>query len=232
MSEYGEANAGARLIGAPPGYVGHDREGQLTGPLRRQPYAVVLLDEVEKAHPEVFDLFLQLFDAGRLTDASGRTADGRNAIFIMTSNLLTGESARRRLGFGRDTAEQAPDLLAELRRFFRPELLNRVDEIVVFEPLGPAELVEIVGRRAADVRERLLAQHGIALAVSQEALELLARLAGDGQGGAREVNRVVARLLEEPMSRMLLAGEIGPGDQVTAAPDGNRLAIVSAPRAS
>src|SRR5438874_12657635 len=122
MSEYMEKHAVSRMIGAPPGYIGYDQEGQLTGKLRRRPHCVVLLDEVEKAHPDVFDLFLQVFDAGRLTDGNGRTVDARHAIFIMTSNLLPVESARRSLGFRRDAAPYHPDLLVELRRSFRPEL--------------------------------------------------------------------------------------------------------------
>ena len=218
MSEYAEKHHAARLIGAPPGYQGHDEEGQLTGPLRRSPHAVVLLDEVEKAHPEVFDLFLQLFDAGRITDAHGRPADGRQAIFVLTSNLLPSGAGRRALGFGRGAdPERAPAsasasdreaLLAELRSFFRPELLNRIDEVVVFRPLGEAELTEIAARRLATLRQRLLDQHQVDLAVPSAALAFVARRAASGSGGAREVQRIIARLIEEPLSRELLAGRL------------------------
>ena len=214
MSEYGEKHHAARLIGAPPGYLGHDEEGQLTGPLRRSPHAVVLLDEVEKAHPEVFDLFLQLFDAGRITDAHGRLVDGRQAIFVLTSNLLPSRGrtagARVRAGSGRQGAERSGHgsaereaLVAELRSFFRPELLNRIDEIVLFRPLAEAELVEIARRRLATLRQRLLDQHEVDLTVSTEALAFLARRAASGSGGAREVQRVIARTIEEPLSREL-----------------------------
>jgi ATP-dependent Clp protease ATP-binding subunit ClpC len=234
MSEYGERHHAARLIGAPPGYLGHDAEGQLTGPLRQSPHAVVLLDEVEKAHPEVFDLFLQLFDAGRLTDGHGRLVDGRQAIFVLTSNLLPSGAGRRALGFGRDAsrkaAQGAPDgsppasagersdqerlsaeretLLTELRSFFRPELLNRIDEVVLFRPLAESDLVEIARRRVSALRQRLLDQHEVDLMVSSEALALLARRAASGSGGAREVQRIIARLIEEPLSRELLAGHL------------------------
>ena len=216
MSEYGEKHHAARLIGAPPGYQGHEEEGQLTGPLRRSPHAVVLLDEVEKAHPEVFDLFLQLFDAGRITDAHGRLADGRQAIFVLTSNLLPSGAGRRVLGFGREIdparapapVSEREALLAELRSFFRPELLNRIDEVVVFRPLGEAELTEIAARRLAALRQRLLDQHEVDLTASSAALAFLARRASAGSGGAREVQRIISRLIEEPLSRELLAGHL------------------------
>jgi len=235
MSEYAEKHDAARLIGAPPGYVGHDQEGQLTGPLRRSPHAVVLLDEVEKAHPEVFDLFLQLFDAGRLTDARGRVADGRPAIFVLTSNLLPSGAGRRALGFGR---EASPDrgqawggereaLLAELRSFFRPELLNRIDEVVVFRPLGESELTEIAGRRIFVLRQRLLDQHEIDLAASPEVLAFVARRASAGSGGAREVQRLIARLIEEPLSRELLAGRLRRRDHLIVELRADTLEIVS-----
>jgi ATP-dependent Clp protease ATP-binding subunit ClpA len=225
MSEYAEKQAASRLIGAPPGYVGHDEEGQLTGPLRLNPYAVVLLDEVEKAHPDVFDLFLQVFDAGRLTDGNGRTVDARHAIFIMTSNLLPPESARRSLGFGRDAASARPDLLAELRRFFRPELLNRVDESVVFEPLGAEQLAEIVRRRVAVTLKQLLTLHEVDVVVPADALAVLVGQVGDGRGGARDVSRVVSRLLAEPLSNMLVAGEIPRYTQLTAKPADDHLSF-------
>jgi len=216
MSEYGEKHHAARLLGAPPGYVGYEAEGQLTGPLRRSPYAVVLLDEVEKAHLEVFDLFLQVFDAGRITDGHGRLVDGRQAIFVLTSNLVPRGGGRRALGFGREAdAGRGPAsggereaLLAELRSFFRPELLHRIDEVVVFRPLGEPELREIAGRRMAALRRRLLDQHEVDLTASDAALAFVARRAAAGSGGAREVQRTIARLVEEPLSRELLAGRL------------------------
>jgi ATP-dependent Clp protease ATP-binding subunit ClpA len=221
MCEYSEKHQAARLIGAPPGYVGHAEEGQLTGPLRRHPHAVVVLDEVEKAHPEVFDLFLQLFDAGRITDAHGRLVDGRQAIFVLTSNLSPSRASRRPIGFGRERAEAAgvpsgsdgvptdrEALLADLRAFFRSELLNRIDEVVLLQPLDEAALTEIARRRLAALRLRLRTQHEIDLTVSDEASAFVARQAATGSGAAREIQRIVAREIEEPLSRELLAGRI------------------------
>jgi ATP-dependent Clp protease ATP-binding subunit ClpC len=240
LSEYGERHHAARLIGAPPGYLGHEEEGQLTGRLRRMPHAVVLLDEVEKAHPEVLDLFLQLFGEGRLTDGHGRLVDGRQAIFVLTSNLVVRGAGRRALGFGRERPRDlAPEpvgesqptperegLLAELRQFFRPELLNRIDEVVLFQPLGEADLAEIVRRRLAALGQRLLDQHEIVLTVSDAALSLLARRAMAGSGGAREAQRVITRLIEEPLSREVLSGRLGRRDRLRVEAQGDALALV------
>ena len=236
MSEYGEKHAVARLVGAPPGYQGHGEEGQLTGPLRRSPYAIVLLDEAEKAHPEAFDLFLQLFDAGRLTDGSGRLVDGRQAIFILTSNLLAGGVSRRAMGFGEagsgsgtGTSAGTPDreaMLTELRQFFRPELLNRIDEVVLFRPLGEPELTEIADRQLRGLRRRLRDQHEIDLAVSPLGLSFLARRAAAGTGGARELQRIITRLIETPLSRDLLAGEFMRGEHLIAEVSGDSLVLV------
>jgi ATP-dependent Clp protease ATP-binding subunit ClpC len=236
MSEFGEKHAAARLIGAPPGYVGHDEEGQLTGPLRRSPHAVVLLDEVEKAHPEVFDLFLQLFDAGRLTDATGRPVDGRQASFVLTSNLVVRGVGRRALGFRREPAGQgggadrpAADreaLLGELRAFFRPELLHRIDEIVTFRPLGETDLTEIARRRLAQLRQRLRDQHEVELAVSTAALALVARRAAAGSGGARDVQRIITRLIEEPLSRELVNGRLLRREHLIAEVEAGELVLV------
>jgi ATP-dependent Clp protease ATP-binding subunit ClpC len=242
MSEYGEKHAAARLVGAPPGYQGHGEEGQLTGPLRRNPHAIVLMDEAEKAHPEVFDLFLQLFDAGRLTDSSGRLVDGRQAIFVLTSNLPVSGAARRPMGFGEPGGElgrarrvsggqatSAPDresLLTELRQFFHPELLNRIDEIVLFRSLGESDLVEIADRQLRGLRRRLLDQHEIDLAITPLALGVLARRAAAGTGGARELQRIVTRLIETPLSRDLLAGEYMRGEQLIADVVGDNIVLV------
>jgi ATP-dependent Clp protease ATP-binding subunit ClpC len=250
MSEYGEKHAAARLIGAPPGYQGHGDEGQLTGPLRRNPHAIVLLDEAEKAHPEVFDLFLQLFDAGRLTDASGRLVDGRQAIFILTSNLQSSSSpGRRALGFGDAAGGRGlsgtsgsgspgaagsasvsgpgrETLLTELRQCFRPELLNRIDEIVQFQPLGEPELAEIAERQLRTLRRRLLDQHEIDLWVTPLALAFLARRAAAGTGGARELQRIITRLVEGPLSHDLLTGDVMRGEHLIAELNGERIALV------
>ena len=239
MSEYGEKHAVARLIGAPPGYQGHGEEGQLTGPLRRSPHAIVLLDEAEKAHPEAFDLFLQLFDAGRLTDGSGRLVDGRQAIFVLTSNLLVGGAGRRPIGFGeapgpsgtgtRGPVTAPPDresMLTELRQFFRPELLNRIDEIVLFRPLGASELTEIAERQLRGLRRRLLDQHEIDLAITPFALGFLARKAAAGSGGARELQRIITRLIETPLSHDLLTGEYLRGEHLIAEASGDTIVLV------
>jgi len=233
LGEYGEKHHTARLLGAPPGYEGHDEEGQLTGPLRRMPYAVVLLDEVEKAHPAVFDVFLNLFDAGRVTDGKGRLVDGRHATFVLTSNLLPDGAARRAVGFGAGaavagngagsgaasaatTGRDRAALLAELRTFFRPELLNRIDEIVVFRSLGVVDLLEIARLRVAALAERLLAQHGVELAVTEAVLRLLAQEASASPGAARELARQVSRLLAEPISRTVVAGRLAWGTRLLA----------------
>ena len=210
MSEYMEEHSVARLIGSPPGYVGHEEEGQLVGRLRSQPYALVLLDEVEKAHPRVLDVCLQLFDAGRLTDGKGRTADARHAVFVLTSNLGSGE-AREVPGFAGTTAAgppPEPPALRAARRFFRPELLNRIDEVVVFRALGPEDAVRILRPRLLALCETVERQHGVRLTVDPEAESFIARSGYDPACGARELRRTVERLVEAPLSSLILDGKI------------------------
>jgi ATP-dependent Clp protease ATP-binding subunit ClpB len=192
MSEYQERHTVSRLVGAPPGYVGYEEGGQLTEAVRRRPYAVVLLDEIEKAHPEVFDILLQLLDDGRLTDGHGRTVDFRNTVVIMTSNIRSPE---------------------ELRERFRPEFLNRIDEVVVFRPLTREQLAEIVELQLGRLRERL-AERGISLEVTDAAKELLAEEGWDPAYGARPLKRAIQRLLENPLARALLEGRFSEGDTV------------------
>ena len=192
MSEYQERHTVARLVGAPPGYVGYEEGGQLTEAVRRRPYSVVLLDEIEKAHPEVFDVLLQLLDDGRLTDGQGRTVDFRNTVVIMTSNI------------------RSPN---ELRDRFRPEFLNRVDEVVVFEPLTREQISEIVELQLARLRERL-AERKISLVVTDSAKELLAEEGWDPAYGARPLKRAIQRRLENALARELLEGRFGEGDVV------------------
>jgi ATP-dependent Clp protease ATP-binding subunit ClpB len=192
MSEYQERHTVARLVGAPPGYVGYEEGGQLTEAVRRRPYAVLLLDEIEKAHTEVFDVLLQLLDDGRLTDGQGRTVDFRNAVVIMTSNL------------------RSPD---ELQDRFRPEFLNRIDEVVVFESLSREQLAEIVDLQLARLRERLADRH-IELELTGRAKELLGEAGWDPAYGARPLKRAVQRLLENSLARELLEGRIVAGDTV------------------
>ena len=211
MSEYMEEHAVARLLGAPPGYLGHDEEGQLTQALRAKPYAVVLLDEVEKAHPRIFDVFLQVFDAGRVTDAQGRTSDARHAIFVMTSNLGQG-APRERLGFAAGEEASLDGIAAEVavseaRRFFRAELLNRVDEILVFRPLDLAAARRILRPLLARFSEAVRARHGLSVVIEPEAEEFVARAGTSPEQGARELVRTVERLVEVPFSGLLVSGK-------------------------
>ena len=192
MSEYQERHTIARLVGAPPGYVGYEEGGQLTEAVRRRPYAVLLLDEIEKAHAEVFAVLLQLLDDGRLTDGHGRTVDFRNTVVIMTSNIRSAD---------------------ELRDRFRPEFLNRIDEVVTFEQLTREQLSEIVELQLGRLRERL-AGRKIELEVTDGAKELLAEEGWDPAYGARPLKRAIQRLLENPLSRELLEGRVAEGDAV------------------
>ncbi len=226
MSEYMEKHAVSRMIGAPPGYIGHDQEGQLTGKLRRRPHCVVLLDEVEKAHPEVFDLFLQVFDAGRLTDAQGHTVDAQHAIWIMTSNVGTDMLGRSMpSGFRasvKETAEemQRERLMERLRQTFRPEFLNRVDEIVIFHPLGQEQARAITRLQMNELATRLLEQ-GLTLRAEDSAIELLCKEGFTSTQGARPLRRVIERLLTVPLSlRILLANIPEHGEVQVSASDG------------
>jgi len=228
MSEYQERHTVSRLIGAPPGYVGYDEGGQLTEAVRRRPYRVVLFDEIEKAHPDVFNTLLQILDDGRLTDGQGRTVDFRNTVIIMTSNLGTG-AARKELGFstGRRTESRSERQALEatvskaLREHFRPEFLNRIDEIIIFEPLTETELLQIVELMARDLGKRL-AEQGIALRLTEAAKQALVREGYDPVYGARPLRRVIQRQVENQVSKRLLAGEFREGDTVVVdhTPDG------------
>ena len=210
MSEYMEKHAVSRMVGAPPGYIGHDQEGQLTGKLRRRPHCVVLLDELEKAHPEVFDLFLQVFDAGRLTDAQGHTVDAQHAIWIMTSNVGTdmlGRSMPSGFVANKGTAEekQRDRLLERLRQTFRPEFLNRIDEVVIFHPLGQEQARAITRLQMNELGARLLEQ-GLTLHAEDSAIDLLCKEGFSQTQGARPLRRAIERLLTVPLSlRILLA---------------------------
>ena len=217
MSEYMEKHAVARLIGAPPGYVGYEEGGQLTEAVRRRPYAVILFDEIEKAHPEVFNVLLQLLDDGRLTDSQGRTVDFSNTVIIMTSNIGS-PLILERAGAEEWSVVEAL-VLAELRKYFRPEFLNRVDDVVVFRPLGAGELSKIVELQLRRVEE-LLSERKIKLRVSDSARELIAQEGYDPAYGARPLKRAIQRLLQNPLALRLLEGEFGEGDvvEVTRAP--------------
>jgi ATP-dependent Clp protease ATP-binding subunit ClpB len=210
MSEYQEKHSVARLVGAPPGYVGYDEGGQLTEAVRRKPYSVVLFDEIEKAHPDVFHTLLQLLDDGRLTDSHGRTASFKNTIVLMTSNigsptLLEGIAADGQI---RPDAEAA--VRAELRTRFRPEFLNRIDDTVLFKPLQVAELERIVELLVTDVRDRLAALGG-RLELTDDAREFIAREGSDPVYGARPLKRFLQRELETPLARKVLEGNVRDG---------------------
>jgi ATP-dependent Clp protease ATP-binding subunit ClpB len=202
MSEYQEKHTVSRLIGAPPGYVGYDEGGQLTEAVRRRPYAVVLLDEIEKAHPEVFNVLLQLLDDGRLTDGQGRTVDFTNVVLIMTSNL-PGDPAS----------------------FFRPEFLNRIDEIVRFRSLTEADLERIVLIQLYQLRSRLAAQRRLGLEVSPEAVAWLARGGYDPVYGARPLKRLIQRRIADPLALALLEGRVADGETVRVDVAGDELVL-------
>jgi ATP-dependent Clp protease ATP-binding subunit ClpB len=215
MSEYMEKHSVARLIGAPPGYVGYDEGGQLTEAVRRRPYAVVLFDEIEKAHHDVFNVLLQLLDDGRLTDGHGRTVDFRNALVIMTSNIgshIFQEYER--------PEKVRPVMMQELRQTLRPELLNRIDEIVIFHPLGREELARIVDIQLGHLRRRL-ADKRIELEVTDPAKAVLAREGYDPTFGARPLKRTIQRLVQDPLALKLLGGEFSEGDTVTVDAEGD-----------
>ena len=212
MSEYGEKHSVARLVGAPPGYVGYEEGGQLTEAVRRRPYTVVLLDEVEKAHPEVFDVLLQVLDDGRLTDGQGRTVDFRNTILILTSNLGSHFLVNQEL-----TEDGKRDAVLEtVRQSFKPEFLNRLDDIVVFTPLDEAELKRIAGLQVERLRGRLRDRR-LELAVSDEALAWLAHEGNDPAYGARPLRRLVQTAIGDRLARAILAGEVRDGDTVEVA---------------
>ena len=213
MSEYMEKHSVARLIGAPPGYVGYEEGGQLTEQVRRRPYAVILFDEIEKAHPDVFNVLLQMMDDGRLTDGKGRVVDFKNAILIMTSNIgssfLQSEDPRSEQQF----EEASKQVLNALHAHFRPEFLNRVDDIIVFRPLGKEQLVRIIDLRLEDVR-RLLADRKISLELTDAAKELLFTQGYDPNFGARPLKRSIQKLVQDPLALKILDGEILHGDHV------------------
>ncbi len=218
MSEYMEKHSVARLIGAPPGYVGYEEGGQLTEQVRRRPYAVVLFDEIEKAHPDVFNVMLQIMDDGRLTDGKGRVVDFKNTILIMTSNLgssyLRGENLRTPEEFEK-ASEQ---VMNALHGHFRPEFLNRVDDIIVFSPLGKEQLVKIVELRLEDVR-RLLADRKISIELTDAAKELLFTQGYDANFGARPLKRAIQKLVQDPLALKILDGEILHGDHIVVDAD-------------
>ncbi len=225
MSEYMEKHAVARLTGAPPGYVGYEEGGQLTEAVRRRPYAVVLLDEVEKAHPDVFNVLLALLDDGRLTDAQGHTVSFANVVLIMTSNL----GAQAIIDAGADRTAMRARVQEALRGHFRPEFLNRVDETVIFEPLGPPQIAAIVDLQVKRL-SKLLGDQRIDLALTDAARALIATESYDPMYGARPVKRTLQARLRDPLAEQILAGEIGPGDTVAVDRAGDTLVFTKKER--
>jgi ATP-dependent Clp protease ATP-binding subunit ClpB len=224
MSEYMEKHAVARLIGAPPGYVGYEEGGQLTEAVRRRPYQVVLFDEIEKAHPDVFNILLQILDDGRLTDSQGRTVDFRNVVIIMTSNV--GSTFILEHGTG-NWEEVERQVMAALRQTFKPEFLNRVDDIIIFHPLGIEQIGSIVELQLARLR-RLLEEKKITLELTPRAKELLAEQGFDPAFGARPLKRSIQRLVQNPLALAVLEGKFGEGDQVVADVSGDEIVFEKA----
>ncbi len=220
MSEYMEKQSVARLIGSPPGYVGYEEGGQLTEAVRRQPYSVILFDEIEKAHPDVFNVLLQLLDDGRLTDSKGKTVDFRNTVIIMTSNLgsteinkYTGNQEMQELQVGKI-----------LKSTFKPEFLNRIDEIIIFQPLHEAQIAEIVSIQLGKLRERLAAKE-ISLEISPEATSMVARVGYDPVYGARPLKRAIQRLLLDPIAGLIISGDVKPGEKLLIGVNDGRIII-------
>jgi ATP-dependent Clp protease ATP-binding subunit ClpB len=216
MSEYSEKHSVARLVGAPPGYVGYDQGGQLTEAVRRRPYSVVLLDEVEKAHSDVFDVLLQVLDDGRLTDGQGRTVDFRNTILVLTSNLGSAALVDETL----DERQRTDAVLGIVRRYFKPEFLNRLDDLVVFHSLSTEELTAIVDIQIGQLARRLAARR-LELKVTDAAKEWLAMGGYDPLYGARPLRRLVQSAIGDQLAHALLAGEIIDGDTVLVDLDGS-----------
>jgi ATP-dependent Clp protease ATP-binding subunit ClpA len=234
MSEYQERHTVSRIIGAPPGYVGYDEGGSLTEAVRRRPYRVILFDEIEKAHPDLFNVLLQILDDGRLTDGQGRTVDFRNTIIIMTSNLGTSSDNKGRFGFvtSRAQDETQREVRQEvvekaLREAFRPEFLNRIDEIIVFEPLTEKELSKIVELMLNEVLNRL-SDREVAFEVTEAAKAELVKVGYDRLYGARPLRRTVQRKIENPLARRILAGDFVEGDTIRVDYDGSEFTFSKA----
>ena len=231
MSEYREQHTVSRLFGAPPGYVGYEEGGQLTEAVRRRPYRVILFDEIEKAHPEVWNALLQILDDGRLTDGQGRVVDFRNTVLIMTSNLGT-EFVRRggTLGFlpgsESDEEREAHDKVSKaLKSTFRPEFLNRIDEIIMFSPLTLEQMVQIVDLQMKEVQTRLQ-EHGLTVELTQPAREWLAKVGFDPAFGARPLRRALQKSVESPLSISLLSGQFTTGDTVVVDLDESKQGLI------
>jgi ATP-dependent Clp protease ATP-binding subunit ClpC len=220
MSEYMEQHSISRLIGSPPGYVGYEEGGQLTEAVRRRPFRVVLFDEIEKAHPDVFNILLQILEDGRLTDGQGRTVDFRNTLIIITSNLGTADLSKPAPGFRRETdpknesARMRASIESQIKNTFRPEFLNRIDEIIIFETLSEGQIKEIVNLMTGSVEERL-SVHSVRISLTEGAKSWIAEKGFDPVYGARPLRRVIQRELENKLARRILKGEFSKGDKIT-----------------
>jgi ATP-dependent Clp protease ATP-binding subunit ClpC len=234
MSEYREQHTVSRLFGAPPGYVGYEEGGQLTEAVHRRPYRVILFDEIEKAHPEVWNALLQILDDGRLTDGQGRIVDFRNTVLIMTSNLGTEYVLKSgTLGFlqrsGNDDEREAHDKIEKaLKSTFRPEFLNRIDEIITFSPLSREQMRQIVDLQLKEIQERL-SEHNLTVELTPEARDWLADEGYDAAFGARPLRRALQKHIESPLSVSLLSGEFQPGNTVIVSVDQESNTLVFRP---
>ena len=233
MSEYMEKYSVSRMIGSPPGYVGYEEGGQLTEKVRRKPYCILLLDEVEKAHPDVFNILLQILEDGRLTDGQGRIVDFKNCVVVMTSNAGAHTIGRQRaVGFGsafddeRSYEAMKESIMGEVKKIFRPEFINRVDEIIVFHSLEQ-EHIDKIAMLMMDNVARRLKERGIDLEITPEAARTVARAGYDLQYGARPLRRAIQRLVEDALSEEILTGEIQTGEKVRVLPDGDKLEFVN-----
>ena len=220
MSEYMESNSTAKLIGAPPGYVGYDDAGQLTDKVKRHPYSIILLDEIEKAHPDVFNILLQVLDDGRLTDSQGNTVSFENTIIIMTSNAGSNLN-NNSIGFGKSEVDKYK-IEERLKDVFRPEFLNRVDEIVAFNSLTNEQLIDIIDLMLKDTSSALLDKN-ITMEVSKEAKDFLLEKGTNLKFGARPLRRAIQRYVEDEISERILRGDIIDGDNIRVSRDGDKL---------
>ena len=226
MSEYQEKHSVSRLVGAPPGYIGYDEGGQLTEAVRRHPYSVVLFDEIEKAHPDTFNILLQVLDDGRLTDNKGRTVDFKNTIIIMTSNIgshLIMDALQGEENPSNELLDKTKEKVFELLKMsIRPEFLNRIDEIIMFSPLSREDIKEVVRLQIKSLSS-MLSKRDISLTIDENAIEILSSEGYDPQYGARPIKRVIQRDLMNSLSRSIISGEIEPASQITVSGDNGKL---------
>jgi ATP-dependent Clp protease ATP-binding subunit ClpB len=218
MSEFMEKHSVSRLVGAPPGYVGYEEGGYLTEAVRRRPYSVILMDEIEKAHPDVFNILLQVLDDGRLTDGHGRTVDFRNTVVVMTSNLGS-QRIQELAGDGYEAMKAA--VMDVVGQHFRPEFINRVDEMVVFHPLDREQIKLIAGIQLANLRRRV-ESNGFELEFSDEAMDLIGEAGFDPVYGARPLKRAIQQEIENPLAQKILSGDYAPGDTITVSVEEGR----------